>query len=130
MKRLTSNSEPHNSRSAILCGLVLIAIVGLIMATPQSAAATTFTVNSTLDLPDLNPGDGLCNAGVALCTLRAAVMEANATGGADTIMLPAGTYTLTLGPFDNEFVFNGAVEGTPLQTVSSAAIGLPVQAAP
>ena len=30
-----------------------------------------------------------------VCTLRAAVMEANDHEGDDTIMLPAGTYTLS-----------------------------------
>jgi hypothetical protein len=39
-------------------------------------------------------------------------MEANASSGAHTITVPAGTYTLTRGPFDNEFNFNGADEGT------------------
>lgn len=106
MTRLTPNSESHNSRSAILCGLLMTAIVGLILASPSSAAATTFTVNSTLDLPDLSPGDGICNAGVALCTVRAAVTESNFIGGANVINIPAGTYILTLGPYDDEF--NGA----------------------
>ena len=35
----------------------------------------TFTVNSTADVVDVNPGDGLCEtvAGNHTCTLRAAV---------------------------------------------------------
>ncbi len=59
----------------------------------------TFVVNSTLDLPDIFPGTGGCDATVTtptVCTLRAAIMEANASGGADLIILPAGIYTLTL----------------------------------
>jgi CSLREA domain-containing protein len=60
----------------------------------------TFLVNSTADLTDANPGDGICDTSASggVCTLRAAIQEANAfdDGGPDTINVPAGTYTLTL----------------------------------
>lgn len=55
----------------------------------------TFVVNATFDEPDANPGDGLALTVGGQTTLRAAVMESNALGGADTIVLPAGTYRLT-----------------------------------
>ena len=50
------------------------------------AGAPTLTVTSNGDAPDANPGDGACqtnsaNAGGAVCTLRAAIQEANALGG-------------------------------------------------
>ena len=56
----------------------------------------TFTVNGTADLVDANPGDGICaSAGPAsICSLRAAIEEANASPGDDTIVVPAGTYVL------------------------------------
>lgn len=38
--------------------------------------------------------DGACT--VSLCSLRDAVIAANAAVGADTITLPAGTYTLSI----------------------------------
>jgi CSLREA domain-containing protein len=65
------------------------------------AHAATFTVDSTADAPDVNPGNGQCVAALPpptppRCTLRAAIMEANALAGTDTITLPAGTYTLTI----------------------------------
>ena len=53
------------------------------------------TVNSTADLPDNNPGNGACEAVNGQCTLRAAVMEASASGGRWMVDLPIGTYTLT-----------------------------------
>lgn len=59
-------------------------------------AGCDFEVNSTLDLPDLDPGDYECDAGGGLCTLRAAVMEANALSSIDRILMPAGTYNLNL----------------------------------
>jgi CSLREA domain-containing protein len=66
-----------------------------------------YTVNSLVDAPDENPGNGLCaraltpaesRAGgpVNGCTLRAAVMEANANPWRSVITLPAGTYELNL----------------------------------
>ncbi|MGA7238599.1 MAG: CSLREA domain-containing protein [Bryobacteraceae bacterium] len=57
----------------------------------------TFTVNTTTDTVDKNPGDGVCADVNNQCSLRAAIMEANALAGTDTIMIPAGTYTLTIG---------------------------------
>lgn len=62
-------------------------------------ANSTFNVNSTIDAVDANPGDGVCETSIGNgdCTLRAAVMEANALSGEDTINIPAGTYSLTIG---------------------------------
>ena len=100
-RRLLPNVHASSSRIGFLGGFFVIAVVGLLLAMPQTAAAATFTVNSTLDLPDLMPGDGSCGAAGAVCTLRAAIMESNASSGPNTINLPAGTYTLTIGPFDD-----------------------------
>src|SRR5262245_31427452 len=61
-----------------------------------SLSAKTFPVNSTTDAVDSIPGDGVCAAAGGACTLRAAIQEANALAGADTIIVPAGTYTLTI----------------------------------
>ncbi len=49
-----------------------------------SFAQATFTVNSTADNSDLNP-NGVCDDGSGACTLRAAIEEANALPGSDTI---------------------------------------------
>lgn len=60
-------------------------------------------VNSFNDFPDLNPGDGVCQAQGNVCTLRAVTMEASASGGRWFVSLPAGTYTLNrdLNPNDD-----------------------------
>jgi CSLREA domain-containing protein len=57
----------------------------------------TFQVNIPDDTVDANPGDGVCADASGRCSLRAAVMEANALGGGPhTIVLQAGqTYTLS-----------------------------------
>lgn len=49
---------------------------------------TTFTVNSVIDTVDANPGDGVALDASGNTSLRAAVQEANATPGEDTIVLP------------------------------------------
>jgi CSLREA domain-containing protein len=70
-----------------------VCLVVLVLALLPGAApvyAATFVVNTSDDLPDLNPGDGVCDAAAAAgqqCSLRAAVQTANALGGAHTIAL-------------------------------------------
>jgi trimeric autotransporter adhesin len=87
----------------------------LASATPASAA--TFTVNSATNVNDNNPGNGLCqssNGTGRVCTLRAAIEEANAlaAGAPHTINfnIPGGTLaaaTIT-------------VTGTPLPPITRA----------
>ena len=70
------------------------------------SACMTYRVDSLLDAPDANPGDRTCARAVppgteagapgGLCTLRAAVMESNASVWKDTIEVPSGLYQLTL----------------------------------
>src|SRR3954451_21146620 len=87
---------------ARLC-LVALLVVGFTLTVRPGtvAAASLFVVDHTNDLQDLFPGDGHCDAIPEIlapgdqCTLRAAIMESNARPGADTIIVPAGTYKLT-----------------------------------
>lgn len=85
-------------RSASLrqLSVVLVLLVASTIVAAPPAAAATLTVNSTADAVDADPGDGTCATAAGACTLRAAVDEANALSGADTIDLPAGTYQLTI----------------------------------
>lgn len=63
--------------------------------TPKAPTALTFTVNSLVDEPDANPGNGVCKSTPSkVCTVRAAIMENNALGGGNIISVPAGIYTL------------------------------------
>src|SRR2546428_14046004 len=90
-----------------------VAVVGLLwpLALGGPAHAATFVVNSTDDVVDAAPGDGVCETATAngVCTLRAAIQEANAHPDADTIELDAATYTLTLP--NGAFGENDAVSG-------------------
>ncbi|MCC3650618.1 CSLREA domain-containing protein [Streptomyces sp. S07_1.15] len=72
------------------------------VAAPASVAAAAagpaeFTVNTTSDAVDTDPSDGACRTVAGTCSLRAAVMAANARPGS-TITLPAGRYKLTIPP--------------------------------
>ena len=67
--------------------IIVLLVLAIIPVTPVYAA--TFTVTKTADT-----NDGTCDAD---CSLREAIVAANATAGADTIILNNGTtYDLTL----------------------------------
>src|SRR5206468_8808141 len=72
----------------------------------------TFAVNDTSDTPDLSPGDGVCLNANGLCSLRAAVMEANALPGNHTISVPTGTYRLTIAGADEDGAAAGDLDIT------------------
>lgn len=55
-----------------------------------------YTVDTFLDTVDANVNDGIAADVSGRTSLRAAVMQANASSGADTILLPAGTYQLNI----------------------------------
>ncbi|MBI5753729.1 hypothetical protein HZA40_01130, partial [Candidatus Peregrinibacteria bacterium] len=70
----------------------------LIMAIfANTVFAVTFTVNNNGDASDATPGNGICATSGAVCTLRAAIEEANALAGTDTINFSSGSLTLTPG---------------------------------
>ncbi len=79
-------------RHSTLIGAIGLLLISLVFR-PAPASGASFTVNSTLDLPDGNPGDGVCltDPPFSACTLRAAIMESNALPGFDTINLSVDT---------------------------------------
>ena len=78
----TNGRKAIKSVKLVLLGtLVLTSVV----KSPECADAAAFTVNSVGDGPDVNPGDGFCADGNANCTLRAAIEEANAAMGTNSI---------------------------------------------
>lgn len=102
----------------------ILVLLAALAAAP--AAAGTFTVNSEADVPDDDIGDGTCHAELGLpgvCTLRAAIQEANANPGHDTISLTAGQrYTLTRAGQDNT-ASNGDLDITDDVTIFFFASG-------
>jgi CSLREA domain-containing protein len=79
-----------NAATPILASILVLSGVSL-------TRAATLQVNNTADAVDAVPGNGTCATATPVrCTLRAAVMEANALAGTDTIVVPAGTYVFAL----------------------------------
>ncbi|MBK9711279.1 MAG: Ig-like domain repeat protein [Kouleothrix sp.] len=95
--------------------MVLALAFGTLAALPPGAAlAATFTVTKTADT-----NDGACDAD---CSLREAIVAANAAAGADVITLPAGTFTLTRAGVDNTAA-NGDLDVTGPLTINGAGQG-------
>lgn len=77
----------------------------------SSAGAIDLIVDSTLDEIDAAPGDGACvSTPSGACTVRAAVMEANASAGLDVIIVPPGTFTLTIGGTGEDVAATGDLD--------------------
>jgi trimeric autotransporter adhesin len=113
--------------------LTLVAAVMGCLCGAVPAAAATFTVNRTLDAVDARPGDGICETapGNRICTLRAAIQEANTRPGADVINLPAGTYTLTLqNGLHEDRAVDGDLDVTDSLTLVGAGVGRTIITAP
>jgi CSLREA domain-containing protein len=89
----------------VACALALAASVA-------TAGALTFTVTKTADT-----ADGACDAD---CSLREAVIAANAHPGADTIVVPAGIYTLTLTGAGEDAAATGDLDITDDCTITGA----------
>ena len=69
---------------------------------------------------DANPGDGICADPDGYCSLRAAVMEANAFPGADTITVPAGNYLFTIAGAGEDGAATGDLDLTDDVTIAGA----------
>ena len=82
-------------------------VLALVCSAPDMAYGAIFNVDHAADTVDTNPGDGICDDGGGKCTLRAAIIEANATADSDVIDLAPDVYTLSL-PGTNE---DGALTG-------------------
>ncbi len=68
-----------------------LALAACAVAATPAAAAGPYNVNSTLDTPDALL-DGTCDAGAGVCTLRAAIQEANNDVASDAITFAAAQF--------------------------------------
>lgn len=97
-------------------GTAISIVFIFLLVTFLPASALTFSVNSTADSEDVNLGDGVCETSMpAECTLRAAIMEANASPGTDTISfnIPGeGPHTISAS-YGFDFIFDPVIiDGT------------------
>ncbi len=98
------------------CMLFAGVLVVIAAGHPHSAQAATFTVTKTADT-----NDGVCNAD---CSLREAIVAANANVDADTIIVPAGVYLLNLTPgSDENAAATGDLDLTGSVTINGAGAG-------
>jgi len=90
----------------------VVVLASLLMAA-SGVSAATFVVNWLPDEPDGNPGDGVCDipaGGPLRCSLRAAIMEANAASSTASHLITFSTG----GPI--------TVLGSPLPTITNRVI--------
>src|SRR5438445_11883528 len=91
-----------------------------LLAAASLGRGATFMVDDFTDAVDMTPADNMCLTAGGKCTLRAAVQQANALAGADTIMLPAGTYTLTISGLCEDGAATGDLDITDDLTITGA----------
>jgi CSLREA domain-containing protein len=89
----------RRSTQVVVAGaLIATSLLTIAVSRHVSAVGTTFTVNSTGDAPDASSSDGVCATAGNVCTLRAAISQANARTGHDTIVFAipgSGPHRLT-----------------------------------
>ena len=90
----------------------LLLVLTLAALPAQHVSAASFVVTKTADT-----NDGVCNAD---CSLREAIRAANAAAGADTITIPAGTYTLSIAGANENAAATGDLDITDSVTLNGA----------
>ncbi len=86
-------------RRGLVIAAVTVSLLASLFGSVTPVLAATFVVTSTGDAPDA-AANGICATAAGVCTLRAAVQEANANPGADvvTFNIPGtGVQTIALG---------------------------------
>jgi predicted outer membrane repeat protein len=110
----------------MLRSLCLVAL----LAGPVLAGGQTLVVNSTLDLPDADAKDGVCDGDAEepgqQITLRAAIMHLNALPGPDAIELPEGLFKLTIQGHDEDGGATGDLDVNGDLTITGAGRGLSI----
>jgi len=109
------NTLTRRILTKVLHLLIVIVIVGMPLETTSAKtvyATTTFVVTKTADT-----NDGACDAD---CSLREAIIAANATPGDDIITLPSGTYTLSIAGTDEDLAATGDLDIASNLTINGA----------
>ena len=108
------NGQDVERALPVNAGVLLLLLISLVS---PALGNTEFLVNSISDNGNANPGDGNCNTGqwtgiIAECTLRAAIEEANQTGGTVDINFSSSIET-------NSWDFSDIVIGSGLPAITS-----------
>jgi CSLREA domain-containing protein len=111
--------------TAAIRGLAISAVI-LAVYPAAAVSAATFGVNSNTDAVDAAIGNGVCATATGACTLRAAIQEANALAGADTINVPSGNYFLTIQGANEEAAASGDLDVTGELVINGTGANVPV----
>jgi len=100
----------------------------LVVGAPTLAFGEEYRVVSDEDYPHWKPGIGACETapGDGRCTLRAAIMQANARPGKDRIVVPAGTYSLSTAAVVDDYSIFGDLDITDDLVIEGAGVGATV----
>lgn len=103
-------------------------ILSLLFFSFESQSAV-FVVDRFEDAADTAPGDGQCkgqNMVGNVCSLRAAIQESNALVGEDLILVPNGTYEITLAGENEDAAITGDLDITDVVSITNAALGVTI----
>ena len=108
-------------RGAVSALAAVLAFACVFALDVGAADAATFDVTTTDDEVDPGPPTP-CDPGDTDCSLREAIIAANATGGLDTVRIPAGTYKITI-PKGDGLADNGDFDITNDLTIERSGAG-------
>ena len=90
-------------RNFLVPVILISALFAWLAFLPQIARADSATLNVDVTLDSNAPAYQVCTDAVGDCSLRGAISHANANPGTDfTILVPSGTYTLTISGDEEE----------------------------
>jgi hypothetical protein len=98
--------------------LFAVALLVTMLLAARPAHAATFTVDRNDD-PDSTTATA-CTAAANDCSLRGAIVAANANAGPDAVTVPAGTYTLTRAGANEDAASTGDLDVTDDLTITGA----------
>ncbi|MBI3115271.1 MAG: CSLREA domain-containing protein [Candidatus Kerfeldbacteria bacterium] len=125
MKRTSRKLRHHNLPKGLVGIMSAVALFSLLLTSGiPTVDAAIFVVDITADTVDSSPGDGVCADSAGNCSLRAAIIEANAFAGADVITLPAGTYSLTIAGTGEDATLTGDLDITGDLTINGAGVAV------
>jgi hypothetical protein len=101
--------------------LLVVVLMAAMLLAPNPAHAATFTVDRNDD-PDPATAKA-CTAAASDCSLRGAIVAANAAAGADAITVPAGTYTLTRAGAGEDAASTGDLDITDADELTISGAG-------
>src|SRR5690349_19345257 len=119
MAPLIRGRKPRESRSPNAGPRLRVLLAALLLSTlPLAARADFYRVSSTADNTNAVTLHSGTQADPHIApSLRSAIIAANAHAGADTILLPAGTYTLTISGNNENAAATGDLDITDALTI-------------